>query len=155
MLQCRCKTFVSWGDVLRSRVQCGESRVCLFQGEIGDRPCLLGMLLVMRSQELTHPSGSVSLPLILSSPYSLYPYFSLSSSSLLLHSLPSSCHQPSSDSFFPYYTLLSCLLILSIYKQKLSFWSSLVSSCMRACSCMHKCMLTHEHLCASRCLSPL
>ena len=60
VLQCRCKTFVSRGYLQCSQAECGEPSVCLFQGEIGDRSCLLGMLLVMRSQE-TLPSSSVFL----------------------------------------------------------------------------------------------
>lgn len=60
VLQCRCKTFVSRGYLQCSQAECREPSVCLFQGEIGDRSCLLGMLLVMRSQE-TLPSSSVFL----------------------------------------------------------------------------------------------
>lgn len=57
VLQCHCKTFVSRGYLQCSQAECREPSVCLFQGEIGDRSCLLGTLLVMRSQE-TLPSSS-------------------------------------------------------------------------------------------------
>lgn len=60
VLQRRCKTFVSQGYLQCSQAECRELSVCLFQGEIGDRSCLLGMLLVMRSQEML-PSSSVFL----------------------------------------------------------------------------------------------
>lgn len=60
VLQCRCKTFVSRGYLQCSQAECRELSVCLFQGEIGDRSCLLGTLLVMRSQEML-PCSSVFL----------------------------------------------------------------------------------------------
>lgn len=64
MLQCRCKTFVSQSCLRCSQAECRELGVCLFQREIGDWSCLLGMLLVMRSLEMP-PSSSAFSPLVL------------------------------------------------------------------------------------------
>lgn len=139
--------------MLRSRAQCGESRVCLFQGEIGDRPCLLGMLLVMRSQEMC-PSGSVSLPLTLSLPYSLYPYFPflfLFFTLVMLYSAQftlflSPLNQPSSDSFFSSPPTIHCCLVFSYcpFTSRSCPFGHLwcLPVCVRACACISACLHT-------------
>lgn len=70
MLQSRCKTFISRGDVPCS-VRKDET---VSEGNWRSPLSAAKMLLVMRSQEMP-PSSSVSLPHFLSPPYSLYPYF--------------------------------------------------------------------------------
>lgn len=59
VLQCRCKTFVSRGYLQCSQVGWGEQSACLFQGEIGDWCCLVGMLLVMWSLEMLPCSSAL------------------------------------------------------------------------------------------------
>lgn len=176
MLQCRCKTFVSRGYLQYSQAEFGELSVCLFQGEIGDRSCLLGMLLMMRSQE-TLPSSSVFLSSSfcrLSPPYSLYPYFTLSSSALLL----SCCALQVllSFTFFISFSNQSSPACLTLTKNFLKLFSalsflllSLNSSgrcytfchywCLLLCVCVSSCMCKMgAHTRASvrlQCLSPL
>lgn len=120
VLQCRCKTFVSRGYLQCSQAECREPSVCLFQGEIGDRSCLLGMLLVMRSQEML-PSSSVSLllPLVYSIllplcipafPFSPFPF-----------PLPYSCP-------VVLYTLLHSPLLMSTLNQPLCLSDLILNS---------------------------
>lgn len=167
MLQCRCKTFVSQGYLQCSQAECRELGVCLFQREIGDWSCLLGMLLVMRSQEML-PSSSVFLSSILSSQLSAY-----SSSAFHFPCLPCCClflrytfylllpflyhlwtfnSFPSTILFTTLLTWLVPFFWLFISKHLLCFWSSLVSLYVFVCVslCMYKCVPV-----CLQCCSPL
>lgn len=149
MLQCRCKTFVSWGDVLHSRAQCGESRVCLFQGEIGNRPCLLGMLLVMRSQESrlrfssTYSQSSLLFVSRLSLVFLFFTLVMLYPAQFTLFMSP--LYQPSSDSFFSSHTIRCCLVFTYFPFTSRSrpfghLWCLPV--CVRARACISACLHT-------------
>lgn len=153
-----------------------EPSVCLFQGEIGDRSCLLGMLLVMRSQE-TLPSSSVFLfSSVLSaqssfvsllSPFLLFFAVVLLCSTLFtfLDFLPITFKPAAYPKFsfnclrlsplFAFYTLLSgpFLLLIPTLHFQADDLLSVISGVF-----VYVCVLLHAHTRASvrsRCLSPL
>lgn len=164
VLQRRCKSFVSRGYQQCSQAAWGELSVCLFQGEIGDRSCLLGMLLVMRSQE-TLPSSFVFLfsSLVFVSLFLLFltvvllfftqstSLYLLDVSHLLLVSLyPKFYLNSFSHLLLLHFVVFSSLFILII--SALLLHLCCLPVCVRACACVNARSLSS--ICALAVLNP-
>lgn len=149
LLQCCCNTFVSRGYLQCSQVGWGEQSACLFQGEIGDWCCLVGMLLVMWSLEMLPCSSAllffssfcqIGPPLYTLKPLFLFSFFSSSSEIIqsFFFSLFLTCFLPSPH----------CFVLLNsshsfCFQQLLCFESSLVS--FGASVLIRACINGHSH----------
>lgn len=155
LLQCCCNTFVSRGYLQCSQVGWGEQSACLFQGEIGDWCCLVGMLLVMWSLEMLPCSSAllffssfcqIGPPLYTLKPLFLFSFFSSSSEIIqsFFFSLFLICFLPSPHCF----VLLNSSHSFCFQTAALLWVVFGVFRCECAHSCMHKWALSRKHLCA-------